>query len=351
MHIEVQSHFYLPDRSDERVPGILTFNTESAGTLTLIGELPRLNSDGLRILGETMNNIYTLEDCFETYSDRINLRQVLHVQRLLVGIGYEKEELIVADRLSVHLANLTHWLRSSEYGDALKFRELPNGEGWTISCEQVARSSVTIPAGTLRLGQSRGLTGDGITSRSLTQTASFDVEFKGERSVEDVIEFASDLQDMVSMATDRPAVFEKVLLWHADIHQEVGDGRRVPVPVEYLANWIAQPDANSRPPSDHDMVFTFEELGGIEGAARWLDVAEKYRTMLGAVMATRYASKMFVQDRFLERMAALEGFHAAKSGMTSLGLLNRLQDLTETAGDPARRWCHRRRCPVPAADR
>lgn len=59
------------------------------------------------------------------------------------------------------------------------------------------------------------------------------------------------------------------------------------------------------------MAFTFTELGEMDGVAKWLKVAAKYRSMLGQVMNTRYERRMFVEDRLLDRVAALEGLHRA----------------------------------------
>jgi len=56
--------------------------------------------------------------------------------------------------------------------------------------------------------------------------------------------------------------------------------------------------------------------------------------MLGVVMSTSYERRMFVNDRLLERMAALEGFHRARTGMEDLSLQARLRDLTDIAGAP-----------------
>ena len=82
------------------------------------------------------------------------------------------------------------------------------------------------------------------------------------------------------------------------------------------------------------MAFTFADLGGLDGVARWLEVAAKYRSTLGVVMNTSYRRTMFVNDRLLERLAALEGFHRIRSGMEAPVLQTRLPDLTDLAGAP-----------------
>jgi hypothetical protein len=333
--LALQGHFHLPNQPDQQVPGILTFSTTEGGTLTLIGELPPSDTEQSRVIGQTPGNIYTLEDCFETFGDRSKGKQVLRVQRLVVGAAYAKDQPITADQASIQLASLTHWIQSAGYGDTIQSDDRAERHSrWTITSDPIEPLTISIPQGTLRLGQGRGMTGDGITSRTLTQTAGFHLRFNNTLPLDDVIDLASDLQDLVSIGTDRPATFERFLLWHPDPQHELPDEPAASEPVEYLAQWRAQPSDHKHPPSEYDMAFTFRQLGGIDAIATWLDVAAKYRTMLGTVMSTSYADRMFVNDRLLERMAALEGFHRVRTGMDAPVLQSRLPDLTDLAGAP-----------------
>jgi hypothetical protein len=99
-----------------------------------------------------------------------------------------------------------------------------------------------------------------------------------------------------------------------------------------------------------DIAFTLSELGGMDGVAKWLKLAATYRSMLGRVMNTRYERRMFVEDRLLDRVAALEGFHREwkRTGKKKVWLVVRLTELAALAGDPftelvgdAQAWCER----------
>ena len=252
----------------------------------------------------------------------------------MVGAAYGMDEPIAADQLSIQLANLTHWVQSAAYGQTIQTKEQQGGRGWVISSELVEPRTLPIPQGTLRVTQSVGVTGDGVTSRTLTQNAGFHLKFDNPLPLDEVVDLASDLQDLVSIGTDSAAAFERFWLWHPDFFRQRDDGEHVPLPVEYLAEWHARPGERKQPPSDYDMPFTFTELGGLDGVVKWLDVAAKYRTMLGAVMNTGYGRPMFVNDRLLERLAALEGYHRVRTGMEAPGLQLRLSDLTDLAGLP-----------------
>ncbi|GHH61524.1 hypothetical protein GCM10017774_87820 [Lentzea cavernae] len=84
------------------------------------------------------------------------------------------------------------------------------------------------------------------------------------------------------------------------------------------------------------MLFTFEQLGGIDGVSRWMTAAERYREFLGRVMATRYAKESMIQDEMLNRIASLEAFHRTWSGIgeNQMNLVRRLEGLVDHAGEP-----------------
>jgi hypothetical protein len=350
--LDVKGYFRLADQPEETgVPGQLLFSTVDGGSLSLVGRLSGLGTQPSRLVGEAEGQSYTLEDCLQRFSAPVQGKQVLLVQRVIVGAVYAKDEPVTADRVSLELANLTRWAGTAGYAEAIRHGEGEQPRGrWTLWSDPIKPVFVSIPEGKLQLEQRRDWTGDSITSRTLTQAAWFHVQFNEVLSLPDVIDLASDLQDLVSIGTDRPAGFKHFQLWHPDFSREIPDGRRIRQPVDYLAEWNVRPDEQKRPPGMHNMAFTFTELGGIDGVAEWLKVAAKYRSMLGRVMNTRYERRMFVEDRLLDRVAALEGFHREwkRTGKKEVWLVKRLTELAALAGDPftelvgdAQIWCKR----------
>ena len=51
------------------------------------------------------------------------------MQRVVVGAAYGKDEPITADQLSIQLANLTHWVQSAGYGNAIQSHERDDRRG------------------------------------------------------------------------------------------------------------------------------------------------------------------------------------------------------------------------------
>lgn len=72
------------------------------------------------------------------------------------------------------------------------------------------------------------------------------------------------------------------------------------------------------------------------GLQRWLDGAERHRSTLGRVMATRYSRHMYLSDRLLNRAAALEAFDRVETQYVQSNFSTRIRRCAELAGDPFR---------------
>ncbi len=57
------------------------------------------------------------------------------------------------------------------------------------------------------------------------------------------------------------------------------------------------------------MFFPYEQLGGLSVVGRWIAVSRTYRPVLGALLTIRYSARIYVENRYLNVMAAAETFH------------------------------------------
>jgi hypothetical protein len=97
--------------------------------------------------------------------------------------------------------------------------------------------------------------------------------------------------------------------------------------------WTALRKEGMRPLWRHDLFFTFDDIGGMKGLAEWMKVAETYRSPLGRTMATKYAERMYVSDRFLNRVASLDGFDRILTGKgRGRHFADRIRQCIEIAG-------------------
>lgn len=148
----------------------------------------------------------------------------------------------------------------------------------------------------------------------------------------------SDFQDLLSIATGKVANIETFHFTHHDLPLLSAGGTPIGQAKEklgYYSRWSNRDD-NDECLSPYAMLFTFEDLGGIEGVQRWMQFAQSYRSELSRVMATRYNSQMFLEDRVTNCVAALESFDRTRRGDRHQGthLVERLRKCVAFAGAP-----------------
>ena len=54
------------------------------------------------------------------------------------------------------------------------------------------------------------------------------------------------------------------------------------------------------------MLFTYDDIGGLDGINRWLDLASKYRVAIDPLVGHRYMPKMDLESRFFNMYTAAE---------------------------------------------
>ncbi|MBF8193399.1 hypothetical protein ITP53_48560 [Nonomuraea sp. K274] len=363
---DIEGEWWLPEHEDRKVAGRLRFDPNSSAELRLIGTFRSmfeegdrsLQSDGTAIIEVSKDTIerdgtyprihglangkqYTLEDCFRSRTTRHLIggggTETVHVNQIFQGAYFEKDEALAADGVSVELRYLTHWICHTGIKETHAFpvADLPlNGPEITLEARALDDAIVTLPDGdTLRLKHSVTINGDRITTRELSQKFFFRLYTSSLRPVPELVERASDLQDLVSIATGRTAEFDGMRFWHPDVTWEGGD-RQEREPIEFFVPWNSK-DKSKTPGklSLHEMFFTYAEFGGIDGVGRWLESVARHREALGRVMASKYAKSMFVSDRLLNRAAALEAFDRAASGHSQSKFKTRLTRCADLAGN------------------
>jgi hypothetical protein len=367
---EGQGHWWLPGREDKKVPGTITFDSEKGGTLSLIGALSHwmdhaevvpLEGGGVtleptsgtdedsgsypRIHGQVNGKAVTLEDAFQTHSS-MNLlfgeasEERIFVNRLFTELWWRESESPATTALTINMAYLNDWAVEKPIGERHIFSEdesLPLRR--ELDVEQRPDRVVDLDSGgTLTLKHHIGISGRRSTERSLSQAYSVRIDFTTLTPIDDAVDVASDFQDLVSIATGRNAEYQQVFGYHPDLKRtrdSEDDTKDLPFPFQLFATWNVRDRATKRDEIQrHELFFTFDDLGGMAGIARWMHTAQQYRSTLGRTMAIRARDGMLMSDRLLNYTAALEGFDRQKTGVTTNDLPARLRRCVELAGEP-----------------
>jgi hypothetical protein len=104
------------------------------------------------------------------------------------------------------------------------------------------------------------------------------------------------------------------------------------VPVDLYVEWIAQEHSDRKV---HASAFPipFQAIGGIDGVVTWLQTTKDFQPLITRVMATRYQTNMYADDRFFNRAAALDGMHRQMVPQRKK-YADRLKALADIAGAP-----------------
>jgi hypothetical protein len=353
--------WWLPGREDHKVPGVLTFDPAHGGKLTLIGGLVEveevatavtkdgetsisIGEDELeaagtyeRVLGIANRTPVTLEQCIEVHRSggmfADTTKQIVHVGRILHGAQFGNGE-SGGDGLQIGLDWLTEWTQRSGVAGNVTHKEgeepLYKMEGRRLPTDWIGLD------GGGRLGLRHSIRAEmDITAPALGQSFVFELDYPNVRTADELVDVASDLQDLVSIGTGRTAAFRDLRVFHPDVYQETPAGRWHK-PITVRAQWTADGAQRSERWSSHAAYFGLEDLGGMQGLAKWLAVAGKHRETLGRVMATRYTASMYVTDRYYNRVASLEDLNRQEAGDSNqtVALNRRLARCAKLAGQP-----------------
>jgi ApeA N-terminal domain 1 len=188
----------------------------------------------------------------------------------------------------------------------------------------------------VRLTQGLSGIGDHVHDLGVTQWWSLRLHKSEIEPLDTFLDIASDFQDLLSIAVGQTAQFEKVVMHHPELPAlsfagtPLGNMRH---DITYYAQWSNR-SAPREPVKDHDMYFTFDDLGGVDGVRRWLAVAADYRSELGRVMATRYREGMVLEDRIMNVSAALDSFDKHRRNDDHTHYVERIKHCIELAGWP-----------------
>jgi ApeA N-terminal domain 1 len=279
---EHQGYWWLPDRSEEKVPGTLTFDPDDGASLDLLGSLKGLEGtvDPLEpeiILGLSSEGKHiTLKGCGKT---RGTLRfgggfstSAFAVSIVFVGEHFERPEDVGFERLVVEYLHLEAWAHQS--GIQPKLVEETEGpkRRW-MEMRHDCPDPFTAVVGDeyeviLNFAAEFEHSPRPFTWASFVQPSEIAIEFPEKQSFDRLGDIVFRLQHLFSLGMRRPA-------YPVAVRGYTGSpGEAMPVEVHYRpldrTNDVQRPEL-------HEMLFSRRDLpGGFETTVgRWLEGAEK----------------------------------------------------------------------------
>ena len=205
--------------------------------------------------------------------------------------------------VEVHIQSLSGWARD---GRNLQLDRHKGLLSWPTKWETHLQ---TWSSGDIELqytGRLSGLTPD--ISRhgaEITIDASFVVHFNEPQEVESVLDTVSSLQSLVSIATGEPLAVEKIQLTvthDGNTHHTLFHYSPVLYPV--------------LPASKDTELFSFEEIEGTQGVAKWLSCIYGQPYVKNGLLMDRYHRPAFVTDVTQHRLFACEAYQRRVTNRT-----------------------------------
>ncbi|MEU5934560.1 HEPN domain-containing protein [Micromonospora sp. NPDC047187] len=328
--------WWLPDDPDERIPGVLRYEPEDGLVLSLIGAFEdRIFSnpfpgvvavhEGHRtwhvIHGAAEQREITLLACVPNSSKRtIGARvkspdkQTVAAATALIGAHVSGEDDAAFSATEVSVEDLGLWAASSVFEG---FHGAPDGKpdgSGSISVKPSEAQSIVVHGTEFRLlhrhtlpffDQRRG----GTVGR-MRDTAFVRIVNTDPFSLNDALDAASLVQDLIALATHRAAgvIWLRLQLAEADSASR-GDrpSLRRDADVLYSPSVLGKHDAKAV--DHHRVFFTCASFPFEEVVPRWCEAHGRLQVAINMILGLRYAPARYIENNLLTAVGAAEVLH------------------------------------------
>ena len=316
-------YFWLPENSDNKIPGTLTITDGGEIELEVVGTFDESietafdsNVHLIRIIGNVEDDGYvTLERCFYT-SKSIAFggisRSYLHVSQVLCGVAYDKDEEVTFNTLSFSIECMDEWIGISGIEVTTEFTPYIEHISATIKYTPPASISYLLNNGMqLEICFAYTLPSfSNVTEAKITQRTYFKLISDELCSLHDFTSIAYKITNLLCFAVDSTVSIKGLTATSNEIMQDVGNGKNyaIPIKVYYPSNPFTEkkPKVHSR-----NMIFTFgiikENAGDVFN--KWIDSYDSLAPALGLYFSTKMDVHKYLDGKFLALAQGLETYH------------------------------------------
>ncbi len=321
-------YFWLPEKEENKIPGILSIDDGGRIELEIVGHFDEsinsLNSDDdlSRIIGHVeKDGLVTLDDCFYTkknFSFGGISKSTILVNKVLIGAAWGKYEAVTFNTFSFSVDCLDEWVG---------IRGISVDNDWdnrtaTISYNPPEKISIVLDNG-LRLEICFAYTlpvFPNLTEAKITQRAYFRLESEGLRDLSYFKSIAFKIMNLMCFAMDEIVTLKNVSATSSEIQRDGGDNKTKPVLISIYYQSI--PFSENLPKKSwHEMLFNF---GAIKTNTQqvfhnWLNAYEYLSPALGLYFSTKAGAQKYLDGKFLALVQGLETYHRRTSSETLMG--------------------------------
>jgi hypothetical protein len=309
---EYKGSWFVPEKPDAVIPGVLHFENSGRITLDLQGTLT--DPKGTRpqslplILGKsTEGAIITLYGCIQTNTSAgiEGVRETsFHIVGVLIGAHFGSPESIGFGRLSATFPQLDWWVGSS----GVKV-ELPDKETIAITKQSSYLESANLPGMRLSIGFSF-TEHFGRDEVSVKPVPFVSIDLTTEIQLKKLLDLLYHLCNFFALAASQPVYPDLIDVFTETAKVTLGDGKsfRRPIKIVYGGvNYGVPLDAvNMR-----GMLF---ELSSVRSKfanllEKWFEKRALLEPVFDLYFGTLYNTQMFLQQKFLSLVQGVESYH------------------------------------------
>jgi hypothetical protein len=318
-------YFWLPDNQGKKIPGTLTILDGGEIELEVVGlfddSINALNGedDLSRIIGHVeKDGLVTLENCFyrkKNFSFGGISKSLIHVNGVLSGVAYDKNELATFNTLSFSIEGLDEWLGISgisvSYGEDYRTATISYTPQKEIIYKLYNDFDLHICFGYTLPGFPN------TTEARITQKAYFKLASEAAKELSEFINTLHQITYLLCFAVDATVTISDVSATSNEIVTEVSDGKTRPVNI--IIYYPSLPFSQEAQKVDlHRMLFLF---GHIRSNAEiiinnWLSAYSTIRPSLGLYFSAVTGTHKYLDGKFLALAQALETYHRRTSSET-----------------------------------
>lgn len=311
---EYKGIWWLPDRPEKQVSGTLTFTPDEGANLDLMGSFKDTVNMNITlkpeiILGVSSKGEYiTLYKCFETNSTtsfpRFQTSSRFLANLVFVGVHFQKSEDISFKSISVHYLHLDEWVNISgfdikSWGEKeviIKYK-LPKSFQAKISSGFKVSINFRRKVSSCSFGQKEV---------TIKQNTEIKIETSEEKPFEDFREIIYHIQNLLTLGITEP-VYPLSITGLTEVNVE-NEAYYLPVKIFYQLLDIPKGHKTLTP---NDMLFTFKDISDrFEPLLKnWFEKMDLLEPVFNLYFGTLYNPRMYLEDRFLSLIQAIESFH------------------------------------------
>ncbi len=343
--LNLEGVFWLETMPDDQVAGRLTFDAVNGAELDLIGSFHSLQKlfneleRPVRIHGIAGGKALTLLDCLRTnMSIQVPgiTSEKYRASVILSGCHLNESQPQVFDAVRVKFRHLDSWVgKTGTVVDTSSDEQSTRTGKIQITHTPLEKEAVPTDIGELELIFTYGLNRNPFNTITLTHSATLGIQFTEPRTLRDTFGICTALRSLITIGVDAPAVITEASLTHSNFVRALPEGKVSPIPIGLYNQELGdttQGEVKNIYPAQ--MLFAFQDIGGLEGIAQWLKTSTKFKALIGSLLSHWYLPTIYTDNRFLNIIIAAEALERIRLNQQTINFSDGLGRLASIAGEP-----------------